>query len=177
MKIVVPLLFMVLWFSGSSRAADEVKLQQQNNIIMVSPIGVLFRNYGIEYERTLIRNVSLACDFLYWDVTSSGVDINGIELGISPRLFIIKQALNGLFLSLGIDVDMVWVKDHVTNETAKASGISIPIIFGYTWIWGETTGFALSLGAGWKFGPPINVLSVSGKNNIPILRAVIGFGF
>lgn len=70
---------------------------------------------------------------------------------MAPRFFLYKEAPSGLFLSPGLSFPFGSVKFGKTlivrfeKEIVELSGFVMRFIIGYTWVFGKTIGFVLSL--------------------------------
>ncbi len=172
--LVTLIIAFMLIFTGINSNAGEP--QPQKNLVMFNPVSILFGVISLEYERALAERISLSILGAFVTLSSEGTSVTGIGGGIAPRFFIAKKALNGLFISPGIELVSITGKNDDTDESSSAFGFIIPVILGYTWIWGQEAGFALSLGAGAAYWN-LSVLDLDVTGVTPSLRLALGIGF
>jgi hypothetical protein len=146
MKNVFFTLVLFIGFIGTAAA-------QQTQAVKVGPLGFLFGNYNLRYERALTEKTSfqVGANFYNYELLDLGTTGFGIDAGWR---YYFREAIEGayVFPSAGYDFNSTTISS-VDDTKVSFSNLGIGATVGYQWVSGG--GFLVDLGLG--YGYNINV--------------------
>ena len=138
-KITFVFAFMFIML-GSSFAQQAIK---------VGPLGFLFGNYNLRYEKALGEKTSFIVGGNYYNYKLFSVQTTGFGLDLGYRYYF-KDAIKGAYVSPYLSYDFNSTTVSIDDDTTgKFSTAGISGIAGYQWIAGG--GFVVDLGLGYGY--------------------------
>lgn len=177
MKKIIISLIALAFFLGAN--AQEVK-----NVVKVNPLGLLFGNASLSYERLLNEKSSVQLNANYGSWSLLETTISSVGAGLDYRMYISKTkvAPNGWYLSPGASFSNVSYSSTDINGdeiTGAVSSIGLKVDGGYQWVWDSGFELELFLGAGYGIatGSSEGVSLGSATGITPRLGIALGWGF
>lgn len=132
--------------------ADETALHKENSV-NVSPIGLLFGSYSVNYERLMGRQHGLLAEAQYSRTSSDGVDSSGFGALAGYRWHWSESQESG-FLGVNVGFNTATSETSVdgTKYDVTASGFPIVGNVGYRWCWDAGFNVTLRFGVGKLMG-------------------------
>lgn len=136
-------LFTILFFTIFVGSA----FSQQTQAVKIGPLGFLFGNYNLRYERALGEKSSaqVGANFFDYELFDEGVSGFGIDLGYR---YYFKEAIEGAYVSPALGFDFASVGDF------KYSSLGLGATVGYQWVSGG--GFVVDLGLGYGYSVEVS---------------------
>lgn len=115
---------------------------QQTQAIKVGPLGFLFGNYNVRYERAIAEksSVQVGANFFNYKLFDDAISGFGIDLGYR---YYFREAIEGAYVSPAVGFDFLSVGDF------KYSTLGAGVTVGYQWVAGG--GFLVDLGLGYGY--------------------------
>lgn len=135
MKSIFFTLVLFVTFIGSAAA-------QQTQAIKVGPLGFLFGNYNLRYEKSIGEKSSVQIGANYFDYELFDESVTGFGVDLSYRYYF-KQAIEGAYVSPALNYDFGTTLD--VNYSTLGLGATV----GYQWVAGG--GFVVDLGLGYGY--------------------------
>ena len=135
MKNLVFTFLVFICMAGSAAA-------QQTQALKIGPLGFLFGNYNLRYERAIGEKSSVQIGANYFDYELFDDDITGFGVDLSYRYYF-KEAIEGGYVSPAANFDFLSVGDF--NYSTLGLGATV----GYQWVAGG--GFLVDLGLGYGY--------------------------
>lgn len=176
MKKIVLVLAVV--FAVSSVKAQDGKM----NVVKVNPLGLLFGNAGLSYERALTAKSSVQINGNFGGLSVGGVKYTSFGAGADYKFYLSnsKEAPAGFYAAPGAAFYSTKVKE--TGGTSfTGSGAVIRGLIGNQWIW--DSGFSLDLFGGVNYYLGGSIKGTGGveytkfSGVLPALGVGIGYAF
>lgn len=141
MKNLIFTLFLLVGFVFSSSA--------QTQAIKVGPLGFLFGNYNLRYEKTLSDQTTFQVGANFYDYNLGEFSTSGFGLDAGWRYYF-REAMRGayVFPSANYDFNNTAVGAGI-DEDASFSNLNVGATFGYQWV--GSGGFVVDLGLGYGY--------------------------
>jgi hypothetical protein len=149
--------------------------------VKIGPLGFLFGNYNLRYEKALSEKTSFQVGANFYDYDLGGFKTTGFGIDAGWRYYF-KEAIKGayIFPSANFDFNKTSIGSN-TNEKGSFSNLNIGATIGYQWVAGG--GFVTDLGLG--YGTNIAVSSDDafadsrdlGVGGSPRFTFAIGYSF
>ena len=141
MKSFFITLVLFITFIGSSAA-------QQTQAIKVGPLGFLFGNYNLRYEKGIGEKSSVQIGANYFDYEILDVGATGFGVDLSYRYYF-KQAIEGAYVSPALNLDFASTSNGFTDDNVNFTTMGLGATVGYQWVAGG--GFVVDLGLGYGY--------------------------
>jgi hypothetical protein len=163
-------------FKGGNDGSDK------KNVIKINPIGFLFGNASVGFERAINDNSAIQVNGSFGGISLGGVKYTNVGFGIDYKYYFAKDksAPLGFYASPGVGFYSVKVKE-AGGTSVSGSGFIIKGVIGNQWIW--DSGFSLDLFGGINFYAGGKIKGSGGveytKYNgvLPALGLGIGYAF
>lgn len=134
-------LFLILCFTVSSFAQDEVTVAPEKNVIKINTLALIIRTGAVFYERELSDLTSAQLGLAYLNYRIDETKLDGV--GITPefRFYIRKNALDGFYMGPYLRYNNFGFEDESSTGRYKAFGGGVS--FGRQWIFKK--GFVIDL--------------------------------
>jgi len=122
-------------------------------VISTNPLNILGGSVGIQYERVVVRWLSIAIGVSFYDsamdpINSSDVDVIGGGLTVQPRFYLLlRGAPRGLYLSPVVSVFYLSAPETDLTYAVSGVGYSVGGLLGWAWQIGWGLNVKLGLGA------------------------------
>lgn len=120
---------------------------QQTQAIKVGPLGFLFGNYNLRYEKGIGEKSSVQVGANYFDYEVLDVGATGFGVDLSYRYYF-KQAIEGAYVSPALNFDFA-TTTNLADENVSFSTVGLGVTAGYQWVAGG--GFVVDLGLGYGY--------------------------
>lgn len=122
---------------------------QAQQAIKVGPLGFLFGNYNLRYEKALSEKGSFQVGANFYDYKLGGYGTSGFGLDAGYRHYF-REAIRGayVFPSINYDFNKTALSD-VSETKGSFSNLGIGATIGYQWVAGG--GFVTDLGLGYGY--------------------------
>lgn len=152
MKKYVPIILAALFaIAPTASFADSEGTPDNNWNISTNPLGLIVGpNLRLDYKVAPQWTLGLNGSLIYINV--GGVKANGTSIGIDAAYNFNQAFVHSWFIGGGVHYSVVkakYTEDNGTEDNADVVNVSVPLIGGYHWFWGN---FNLQLG----LGPTLN---------------------
>lgn len=169
-------------FAASAAAAQAPVAPKQ--AISINPLGVVFRVYSGELERSVAPGLTLGAASSYWgagadfDDDASG-DVSYLSFDGKLRYYPGGTSLQGFSLggSLGYTALSGSLTDADGRSTGRANSLSAGVALDYNWLLGDSKRFLVGTGIGAKRLFPIGVETDGLSIAYPTARLAVGYAF
>lgn len=182
-KILLSCLIALAISTSINAQSDE--LSENQNIIKVNPLGLLFGSATIGYERALGEKSSILILPSYGKLKLEGFKYSQVGIGAEYRFYLSssKSAPNGIYAAPGISYysGKVTINDGNGDHESKFASFGAKAVFGNQWIF--NSGFVIDLNGGisyqnFKYKNTTGVFSDLKVNGVfPTLNFSIGYNF
>jgi hypothetical protein len=132
--------------------AEETALHKENSV-NVSPIGLLYGSYSVNYERLLGRQHGLLGEAQYTRSSEDGIDSSGLGVMAGYRWHWSESQESG-FLGANVGYTRAASEASVDGETYNVTASGFPLVanVGYRWCWDAGFNVTFRVGAGKLMG-------------------------
>jgi hypothetical protein len=180
-KIILSVAVIALTLGASAQkgGGDE---SSKPNVVKVNPLGALFGNIPVSYERALNAKSSIQVNASFGGLSVGGVKYSTLSGGVDYRYYLSnsKSAPEGFYASGGAGYYSLKVKE--TGGTSfTGSGFVGKAVIGNQWIW--DSGFALDLFGGINYYAGGKIKGTGGveytkfNGALPALGIALGYNF
>lgn len=122
---------------------------QAQQAIKVGPLGFLFGNYNLRYEKALNEKSSWQVGANFYDYDLGGFGTSGFGIDAGWRYYF-KEAIRGAYLFPSLNYDFNKTTISVFDNTKGSfSNLNVGATVGYQWVAGG--GFVTDLGLGYGY--------------------------
>jgi hypothetical protein len=174
----VAILVLALGANAQKRGSSESK----PNVVKVNPLGLLFGQASISYERALDEKNAVQVTPTFGFLSVGGVKYSTLGLSAEYRYYLSnsKTAPQGFYVSPGVGFASVKVKE-TGGASFTGSAFSVKALIGNQWTW--ESGFALDLFGGVNYVGGGKVKGTGGveytkfSGVLPALGVSLGYNF
>lgn len=134
----------VLPSQANAQADESAESKAPQNTITGNPLGLIFGNYALEFERVVSKSGSFYVTPAVTGASVSGAGIWGVGIDAGYRHFFTGEAPSGFWA--GPTAGLAFVTGTGALSGVGGVGAGIGGMLGYTWILGKA--FVISIGGG-----------------------------
>lgn len=171
---IIGMFFTVSVFGQTDKA-------QNSNVIKVNPLGLIFGNASVSFERVINPKSAFQVNLLFGSRTfySTQKYVN-FGAGVDYRFYLSKnqEAPRGVYVSPGLGFNSTKVTSG--GDTFKGSGLIAKGVLGNQWVFKNQFVIDLFAGASYYFNGDLGANGVSYSKfsgTIPVLGVGIGYNF
>jgi hypothetical protein len=179
-KIILSLAVIAIALGANAQKGGSDGNKQ--NVVKVNPLGVIFGNIPVSYERVINEKSSVQVNVSFGSLNFGGVKYSNLGFGVDYRYYLSnsKEAPKGFYGSGGVGFNSTKISE-TGGTSVSGNGFIVKAVVGNQWTW--DSGFTLDLYGGINYYAGGKIKGAGGveygkfSGALPTLGLGLGYNF